>query len=89
MLRITLDVACPEGYIGAVKETLAMYLERFGDVRIISVVPKEEAVQLQMEGLTDDVRRAESTSGTVAGIATCVRAVRETLQQGFSGGAKP
>ena len=49
MLRVVIDVACPEGYIEAVKETLAMYLERFGDIRIISVVPTEQAVQMEME----------------------------------------
>lgn len=43
MLIITLQVNAPQGSIQAVKETLAMYVERFGDTRIISV--KEELPQ--------------------------------------------
>lgn len=37
MLVITLEVNAPSGSIQAVKETLAMYMERFGDTRVVRV----------------------------------------------------
>lgn len=37
MLKIELEVNAPLGAAEAVKEDLAMYLERYGDTRIVSV----------------------------------------------------
>lgn len=37
MLTITIQVNAPEGSAQAVKEALAMYLERFGDTRVIRI----------------------------------------------------
>lgn len=37
MLIITLQVDAPIGSVQGVKETLAMYMERFGDTKITSV----------------------------------------------------
>ena len=42
MIRVTIDVAAPEGLALAVKEDLAMILERYGDTRVVSVVPIEQ-----------------------------------------------
>lgn len=40
MLIITLHVDAPAGQAIGIKEDLAMYLERFGDVRVVDI--KEE-----------------------------------------------
>lgn len=37
MLRIVVDVNTPAGYAQAVKEDLAMHLERWGDARVVVV----------------------------------------------------
>ena len=37
MLRITIDVNAPGGMAQAVKEDLAMLLERYGDTRVVKV----------------------------------------------------
>ena len=37
MLIITVQVDAPVGMAQGVKEALAMYLERFGDARVVSV----------------------------------------------------
>lgn len=37
MLRIVIDVNTPAGYAQAVKEDLAMHLERWGDARVVVV----------------------------------------------------
>ena len=37
MLTITLQVDRPAGQAIGIKEDLAMYFERFGDVRVVSV----------------------------------------------------
>lgn len=37
MLRIVIDVNTPAGYAQAVKEDLAMHLERWGDARVVAV----------------------------------------------------
>ena len=37
MLRIVIDVNTPAGYAQAVKEDLAMHLERWGDAREVAV----------------------------------------------------
>ena len=37
MLVVTVKVNCPEGQVQAVKESLAMYLERFGDSRVVEI----------------------------------------------------
>ena len=39
MIRVVIDVAAPEGLALAVKEQLAMLLERYGDTRVVSVTP--------------------------------------------------
>lgn len=39
MIRVVIDVAVPEGLALAVKEQLAMLLERYGDTRVVSVTP--------------------------------------------------
>lgn len=46
MLIITVHVDAPEGQAIGIKEDLAMYLERFGDVRVVDI--KEELPE-QME----------------------------------------
>lgn len=43
MFTITVQVNAPPGSEQAVKETLAMYLERFGDTRVVSI--KEDVPQ--------------------------------------------
>lgn len=43
MYTITVQVAAPPGSEQAIKEVLAMYLERFGDTRVISI--KEDVPQ--------------------------------------------
>lgn len=43
MITITIQVNAPLGSVQAVKETLAMYMERFGDCKVLSV--KEEFPQ--------------------------------------------
>lgn len=37
MLRIVIDVNTPAGYAQAVKEDLAMHLERWGDALVVAV----------------------------------------------------
>lgn len=37
MLRITIEVKAPAGMAMAVKEDLAMILEKYGDTRVVSV----------------------------------------------------
>lgn len=39
MIRVVIDVAAPDGLALAVKEQLAMLLERYGDTRVVSVTP--------------------------------------------------
>ena len=46
MLRIVVDVDAPPGQAIGVKEALAMYLEQFGDAKVISV---EEIEPKQMK----------------------------------------
>lgn len=41
MLTITIQVNAPAGSAMAVKEALAMHLERFGDTRVISIKETE------------------------------------------------
>ena len=48
MLRITINVNAPTSNAQSIKESLAMYLERWGDSRVIEVrqiTPKELAAQ--------------------------------------------
>ena len=49
MLIITIEVNARPGQAIGIKEDLALYLERYGDARVVSV---EEAPQRQMEQLT-------------------------------------
>ncbi len=49
MLIITVQVNAPAGQAIGIKEDLAMYLERWGDTRVVSV---EQKPQAQMEQMT-------------------------------------
>ena len=49
MLIITIEVNARSGQAIGVKEDLAMFLERYGDARVVSV---EEAPQKQLEQMT-------------------------------------
>lgn len=49
MLIITVEVNARPGQAIGIKEDLALYLERFGDARVVAV---EEAPQKQMEQMT-------------------------------------
>lgn len=49
MLNITIQVNAPAGQAIGIKEDLAMYLERWGDARVISV---EQLPQPRMEQMT-------------------------------------
>ena len=51
MLIITVQVNAPAGQAVGIKEDLAMYLERFGDMRVVSVT--EEQPQYRQMGLYD------------------------------------
>ncbi len=42
MLKITLEVNAPEWMMQGIKEHLAMYLEEFGDVRVVDIEEAEE-----------------------------------------------
>lgn len=48
MFKITIEVNAPSGAIHAIKETLAMYMERFGDVRVLSITEVHEKQPQQM-----------------------------------------
>lgn len=47
MLRLTIEVDAPTGTAQAVKEHLAMELERFGDTRVVAV----EEIEYEQKGL--------------------------------------
>lgn len=49
MLIITIEVNARSGQAIGIKEDLALYLERYGDARVVSV---EKAPQRQMEQMT-------------------------------------
>lgn len=49
MLTITIRVNAPPDAAQSVKEALAMWLERFGDARVVSVTG-EMPEQMRMEG---------------------------------------
>ena len=49
MLIITIEANARSGQAIGIKEDLALYLERYGDARVVSV---EEAPQRQMEQMT-------------------------------------
>ncbi len=42
MMRVTIEVDAPAGLSLAVKEQLAMILERYGDTRVVAVEPIED-----------------------------------------------
>ncbi len=48
MLTITIKVNAPEGQAVGVKEELAMYLERFGDAKVISVTERPDNEQISL-----------------------------------------
>ena len=49
MLILTIECDAPAGQAIGIKEDLAMYLERFGDCRVVSIVEKEPE-QLKLSG---------------------------------------
>lgn len=49
LLIITISVDAPSGQAIGIKEDLAVYLEQFGDARIVSIVEKEQE-QTQLKG---------------------------------------
>lgn len=51
MLRIVIEVDAPAGQAIGVKEDLAMYLERFGDSRVVDVeeiIPEQMTLHLEI-----------------------------------------
>ena len=49
MLTITIQVNAPQGAAQGLKEALAMWLERYGDARVVSVTEdKPEQMSLRM-----------------------------------------
>lgn len=50
MLTITIQVNAPPDAAQGVKEALAMWLERYGDARVVSVT-EDEPEQMRMEGM--------------------------------------
>ena len=50
MITVVIRVDAPVGQAIGVKEQLAMYLERFGDAKVVLVTEKEPE-QLEFEGL--------------------------------------
>lgn len=54
MLIITVQVNAPAGQAVGIKEDLAMYLERFGDARVVSAT--EEQLQYRQMELYDAQR---------------------------------
>ena len=59
MLRITIEVKAPAGQAVGIKEDLAMYLERFGDCRVISVEERREPAPEQLKIQTIQTDRRE------------------------------
>lgn len=57
MFTITVQVNAPPGSEQAVKETLAMYLERFGDTRVVSI---REDVPQQLGFTTNQAQRKKN-----------------------------
>lgn len=49
MLTVVVRVNAPQGAAQGVKEALAMWLERYGDARVVSVT-EDEPEQMRMEG---------------------------------------
>ena len=51
MLQIVVEVNAPLHHAQGIKEDLTMYLERFGDTRVISITepPQTHREQIQME----------------------------------------
>jgi hypothetical protein len=47
MIIVTIEVDAPAGQAIGIKEDLAMYLEQFGDARVVEV--RDVAEQLQLE----------------------------------------
>lgn len=50
MLTITIQVNAPAGQAIGIKEDLAMYLERFGDARVVAIEEKHPE-QLKIGGI--------------------------------------
>lgn len=58
MLIITIHVDAPPGQAIGIKEDLAMYLERYGDARVVSVV-EERPDYRQMELFSPNPQAAQ------------------------------
>lgn len=50
MLRIVVEVDRPTGQAIGIKEALAMYLEKFGDARVVEVTEIPQ-LQMKLEGM--------------------------------------
>ncbi len=48
-INVTVEVCRPSGQAIGIKEDLAMYLERYGDCRVVSVTEREPE-QMKIEG---------------------------------------
>lgn len=53
MLRIIIQIDAPERNAQAVKEDIAMYLERWGDTRVVSV-EREKLVEMEQMRIPDN-----------------------------------
>lgn len=51
MLTITIKVNAPAGQAIGIKEHLAMVLEKFGDVRVISIVSDEPSMTAAQQSM--------------------------------------
>lgn len=59
MLTITIECDAPTGSAIGVKEDLAMYLERFGDCRVVSIVETQPEQMKLMERGKKDGRKTD------------------------------
>lgn len=55
MLTVTIQIDAPLGLAGGVKEDLAMYCERFGDAKVISVT-EQKPRQVKMDGFGGETK---------------------------------
>lgn len=51
MIRVVIEVDAPAGQAIGIKEDLAMYLEQFGDARVVEVVV-DPGEQLDLKGVS-------------------------------------
>ena len=50
MVRIILESSCPGHALQALKESLAAYCEKYGDVKVVSIEETEIAEQMEIGG---------------------------------------